>query len=318
MLSRRHLRIKVVQALYAFFQSDNDRLDIGEKQLLLSIKKLYELYIQQLSFLVEVQKFAANRIEEGKKKHIPLEEDLNPNTKFIDNRIFKQISENKDFLKKENIFKVSWHEETEMIRKFFVKFRESNDYINYMESNENSYEEDKKIIIKLVKKHLNAFSLLENYYADKSIFWADDYYTGNFLLIKSLQSFVESHDEYTLLPSIYKSSNDDNEDKDFVISLFRKTILKSSEYAKIINDSVKNWEMDRIAIMDVLLLKMALAEIFEFPSIPVKVTMNEYIELAKAFSTTKSGVFVNGILDKMIASFHDKNMIKKSGRGLMT
>lgn len=248
MLSRRHLRIKVVQALYAFFQSDNDRLDIGEKQLLLSINKLYELYIHQLSFLVEVQKFAANRIEEGKKKHIPLEEDLNPNTKFIDNRIFKQISENKDFLKKENIFKVSWHEETEMIRKFFVKFRESNDYINYMESNENSYEEDKKIIIKLVKKHLNAFSLLENYYADKSIFWADDYYTGNFLLIKSLQSFVESHDEYTLLPSIYKSSNDDNEDKDFVISLFRKTILKSSEYAKIINDSVKNWEMDRIAI----------------------------------------------------------------------
>lgn len=318
MLSRRHLRIKVVQALYAFFQSKNDRLDLGEKQLILSINKLYELYIHQLSFLVAINEFAVKRIEEAKKKHIPTEEDLNPNTKFINNRIFKQLASNKDFLKKEEIYKISWVDEREMLRKFFVEFKESHEYINYMNSDEDSYEEDKKLIIKLVKKRLSSFTNLESYYEDKNIYWVDDFHTANFLIIKTIQLFTEDQDEFKLLPAIYKSSKEDNNDKDFIISLFRKTILKSEEYKKMIEEKAKNWEIDRIAIMDVLLLKMALAELFEFPSIPVKVTMNEYIELAKYFSTSKSSVFINGILDKLIESLKSENKIKKTGRGLMT
>ncbi len=318
MLSRRHLRIKVVQALYAFFQSKNDRLDLGEKQLILSINKLYELYIHQLSFLVAINEFAVKRIEKAKKKHIPTEEDLNPNTKFINNRIFKQLASNKDFLKKEKIYKISWVDEIDMLRKFFLKFIESYEYINYMNSDEDSYEEDKKLIIKLVKKHISSFTNLESYYEDKSIYWVDDFHTANFLIIKTIQLFTEDQDEFKLLPAIYKSSKEDNEDKDFIISLFRKTILKSEEYKKMIEEKSQNWEIERIAIMDVLLLKMALAELFEFPSIPVKVTMNEYIELAKYFSTSKSSVFINGILDKLIESLKSENKIKKTGRGLMT
>ncbi|MCD4772569.1 MAG: transcription antitermination factor NusB [Bacteroidales bacterium] len=318
MLSRRHLRIKVVQALYAFFQSKNDRLDLGEKQLILSVNKLYELYIYQLSFLVAVQQFAVKRIEDAKKKHLPTNEDINPNSKFINNRIFKQLASNKDFLKKEEIFKISWIDEKEMIRKFFLEFKDNYEYINYLNSDEDSYEDDKKIIIKLVKKYLSSFTYLESYFEDKNIYWVDDFHTANFLVLKTIKSFTEDQDEFKLLPGIYKSSNNNNEHKDFIISLFRKTIIKSEEYTKMIEEKVKNWEFERIAIMDVILLKMALAELLEFPSIPVKVTMNEYIELAKYFSTSKSSVFINGVLDKIILSFNNENMIKKTGRGLMT
>ena len=318
MLSRRHLRIKVVQALYAFFQSDNDRLDLGEKQLLLSINKLYELHLNQLSFLIAVRDFAEKRIEEAKKKHFPTEEDINPNTKFINNRIFKKLSSNRDFCKNEEAYKISWIDEEEMIRKFFTSFKDSSDYINYMNSDVDSFEEDQKFILKLIKKHLSSFEILENYYEDKSIYWADDFHTANYLALRTIQTFAEDHDEYKLLPSIYKSSGENNEDKSFIISLFRKTILKSEKYEEMIEEKAKNWEIERIAIMDVLLLKMALAELLEFPSIPIKVTMNEYIELAKYFSTSKSGVFVNGILDKLIESLKAEDKIKKVGRGLMT
>ena len=318
MLSRRHLRVKVVQSLYAFFQSENDRLDLGEKQLILSVNKLYELFIHQLSFLVAFRDFSENRIEEAKKKHFPTEKDINPNTKFIENRIFKQLSSNIDFLKKEKAYKISWNDNADIIRKFFIKIKDSYEYLNYLDSDEDSYENDKKIILKLIKKYISSFELLENYYEDKSIYWADDYHTANFLTQKTIQSFTEEQDEYKLLPGIYKSLGENNEDKDFIISLFRKSILKSNEYNLMIEEKAKNWEIERIAVMDVILLKMALTELLEFPSIPIKVTMNEYIEIAKYFSTSKSSVFINGILDKMIESLKDENKIKKTGRGLMT
>ncbi len=318
MLSRRQLRIKVLQALYAFFQSKENRIDIAEKQLLKSIEKLYELYIFQLSFILEIFEFAEKRIGEAKNKFLPTESDLNPNTKFINNKFLKQLSENKDLLKKINDLKISWSDEENLIRKTFLKISESKKYKDYMSSFENSYHSDKEIVIKLIKKEISENEVLKNYYENRSIYWVDDYYTVTMLIIKTIKLFQEDWDEFVPLPLIYKTSDkENNEDRKFIIELFRKTIIHSQEYEQLIDKKTKNWELDRIAIMDIILIKMALAEILEFPNIPVKVTMNEYIELSKLYSTPKSKIFVNGILDKLIVDLKEKNIIKKTGRGLM-
>lgn len=319
MLSRRQLRIKVLQALYAFFQSKENRIDIAEKKLLKSIEKLYELYIFQLSFILEIFEYAEKRIEEAKNKFLPTESDLNPNKKFINNKFLKQLSENKDLIKKIDALKISWSDEKNLIRKTFLKISESNKYKDYMSSSDNSYYADKEIVIKLLKKEISENEILKNFYEDRSIYWVDDYYAVTMLIIKTIKLFQEDWDEFVPLPSIYKTSDKDgNEDRKFIIELFRKTIIHSREYEQLIDKKTKNWELDRIAVMDIILIKMALAELLEFPNIPVKVTMNEYIELSKLFSTPKSKIFVNGILDKLIVDLNKKNLINKTGRGLMT
>lgn len=319
MLSRRHLRIKVLQVLYAFVQSSNDRLDMGEKELLKSLDKLYEIYIYQLSLLIEIVEFAQKRIEENKQKYIPAEEDLNPNTRFINNQFISQLSGNKDFLKNIEKYKISWKNSEEIIRKIYKNIRESNDYKDYMNTKTTNYESDKEIFIKIIKKQISRSEILQFFYEEKNIYWSDDFYTANLLAIKTIKSYRESWDEYKKLPALLKNGESDknNEDKEFVKDLFRKTILKSDEYDKLIEDKVMNWEMDRIAVMDILLIKMALAELLEFPSIPIKVTLNEYIELAKMYSTPKSKIFVNGILDKLILDLKSQKKIKKTGRGLL-
>jgi N utilization substance protein B len=315
MLSRRHLRIKALQSLYAFIQSHNDRLDYGEKELLRSLDKLYEIYIYQLSLLIEIVDYADKRIEENRRKFYPTKDDLNPNTRFVDNRFIKQLADNKSYNTNAEKYKISWADEEEMIRKLFVKIRDSKFYKEYMDSPDSSYENDKDVVIKIVKKIISESDSLHFYFEERNIYWADDFYTANYLVIKTIKGFNEKHGELTPLPTLFK--NDNQEDKDFLINLFRKVILRSDEYFLLIEGKVKNWESDRLAVMDILLLKMALAELLEFPSIPVKVTLNEYIELSKMFSTPKSKVFINGILDKMIADLRRKNEIKKMGRGLL-
>jgi N utilization substance protein B len=315
MLSRRHLRIKALQSLYAFIQSHNDRLDYGEKELLRSLDKLYEIYIYQLSLLVEIVDYAKKRIEENSRKFYPTEEDLNPNTRFVDNRVIRQLTENKSYNIYVDKYKISWVDEEEMIRKLFIEVRDSKYFREYMNSPECSYEDDKEILIKIVKKIISESDSLHFYYEEKNIYWADDFYTANYLVIKTIKGFDKRQNELTPLPTLFKNNSD--EDREFLINLFRKVILRSDEYFTMIEKKVKNWESDRLAVMDILLLKMALAELLEFPSIPIKVTLNEYIELSKMFSTPKSKVFINGILDKMISELKRNNEIKKTGRGLL-
>ena len=319
MLSRRHLRIKVLQALYAFFQSESDRLDLGEKELLKSINKLYEIYVYQLSFLIEITDFARKRIDENKQKFFPTEEDLNPNTRFINNKLIHQLENNRDFRKHFDVYKINWAGEEEMIRKVYNEIREGEDFKKYMSSSVNGYNDDREILIKIVKKHISRSDSLQFYFEEKDIHWSDDFHTANLLVIKSLKLFKEDWDEYHKLPALLKEDDFDekNEDREFVKQLFRKTIIHTDEYADLIEEKVKNWEMDRIAVMDILIIKMALAELMEFPSIPIKVSLNEYIELAKMYSTPKSKVFVNGVLDKLIFDLREKKMIKKTGRGLL-
>lgn len=319
MLSRRHLRIKALQALYAFFQSNNDRLDLGERELVKSLDKLYEIYIYQLSLLVEINSYAQKRIEENKQKFYPSAEEENPNTRFADNRFIQKLLSNNNLNRKIEEFKINWVDEGEMIRKLYVKIRESEDYKTYMESDKNTFEDDKNILSKIIKKFISKDEILQFYYEEKSIYWSDDFYTANLLVLKTLKSFPEDSDEQTPLPSLLTGSKfeENNEDRSFLVQLYRKVILRSDYYYELMEDKVKNWEMDRLAVMDILIIKMALAELLEFPSIPIKVTLNEYIELAKYYSTPKSKLFVNGILDKLIVDLKEQKKIKKTGRGLM-
>lgn len=319
MLSRRHLRIKVLQALYAFFQSLNDRIDAGEKDLFKSINNIYEIYIYQLSLLLEIVDFAEKRMEENKKKFIPTEEDLNPNLRFLHNEVHKQLSSNTDFLKHVNAYKVNWSDQEEIIRKLYNEIREGDEYKTYMSKKDHSYADDREILQKILKKNILRSEYLYSYFEEKNIHWSDDFFTANMMAVKTIKHFKPTFDESYKLPALYKSSefDKDDEDKEFVKQLFRTTIVKSDEYASLIESKVKNWEMERIAVMDVLLIKMALAEIIELPSVPIKVSLNEYIELAKMYSTPKSKIFVNGILDKLIADLKEKGLIKKTGRGLL-
>ncbi|MCP4550531.1 MAG: transcription antitermination factor NusB [Bacteroidetes bacterium] len=318
MLSRRQLRIKVLQELYAFFQSKSDRIDLAEKQLLKSIGKLYELCFWQLSVLIEISDFAIVRMEEAKKKHFPTPEDLNPNTKFITNKFINLLKDNRVAQKKIDNLKISWVNEPSLIRKLYKQMIDHKIYSKYMSDETLSFEQDQDFAIKILKKIISKSDSLKYFYEDLSIYWHDDYHSVTSLVIKIIDSFNENVDEYHPLPTILKTKNEpDDEDVGFMKTLFRKTIIKSKEFEKLITDKAVNWDFDRIALIDIIILKMALAELFEFKSIPIKVTLNEYIEISKYYSTPKSSVFVNGILDKLIVELTESKQIKKAGRGLM-
>lgn len=319
MLSRRHLRIKVLQSIYAFIQSENDRLDAGERQMLKSFEKLEEEYIYILSFLVGVFDFAERRIEEAKNKFLPTEEDLKPNTRFVNNAFIKQLSGNPDFAKREEQLKINWSEETEMIRKTYQNIRESQDYKEYMTSAGSSLKADREFIILLLRKFIANSETLEYYFEERNIFWAADFNLAVWLAIKTVKTIDEHELRDGKLPSMIKTENmTDNEDHKFIVTLYRKTLLKRDRAENLIAERAKNWELDRIAMMDKIILAMAITELIEFPSIPVKVSLNEYIEIAKIFSTAKSRIFINGILDKLISDLQADNTIIKTGRGLMS
>ena len=318
MLYRRHLRIKALQSLYAFFSGGQDDIVAGEKQLMLSINKVYELFIYQLSFLQEVKRFSENRIEENKKKYYPTEEELNANMKFVNNKFLKHLEENKDFRNKEELYKINWSEEQDMIRKFHKILHEADFFKNYMKSGKTSIEEDKKLIVKIVDRLMAPFELLTSFYAEKSVFFVDGYDLVNILLIKYADTFSTKVNEDTELPPLLKTEDDDvNTDLDFVKKLYRKVILNNDINDKLIEPKTINWEYDRIPLLDLILIKMAITE-FEFmDEVPVKVTLNEYIELAKYFSIAKSKTFVNGVLDKLIHELKADGRIKKVGMGMI-
>ncbi len=319
MLSRRHLRIKVMQALYAFYMSDNDRVDIGEKQLLRSIDMIFDLFIYQLSFLIELFDFSEKRIKDAKTKFFPTEEELNPSTKFIDNKIINQFRQNNDLQKHIERLKINWHDEEEMIRKIYLQFKDGKEFRAYLNSGDDSYKAAKDVIIVLIKNYLVECDALKYYFEEKHIHWVDDYDTVLVLLVNFINSYKENWDGFTKLPNIFKDEINSGvgEDRKMLVDLFRKTIVRGAEFDEMINEKAKNWEFDRIAKLDIILIKMALTEFVGFPSIPLKVTLNEYIEISKMYSSPKSKVFINGILDKLVGELTKEGKIKKVGRGLM-
>lgn len=318
MLNRRYLRIKVMQALYAFLQSKENKLDVAEKNLLKSIDNIYELFIYQLSILVELIEFARKRAEENKQKLIPTIDDLNPNMRFIENQLIKKIATNKIYLLHSNNLKINWNDNQEIFRSLFNKVKESKVYNEYLNAPETSFEADKKFVISIFRKFIIPDDTLQNYFEDKNIYWSDDYIFVALIVLKTLDSIKRDSDDMFQLPELYRKSDDiDSDDRQYVLTLFRKTIINSKKYDEFITKTANNWEVDRIAVIDNIILKMAITEMLECPTIPIKATLNEYIEIAKAYSSDKSRIFINGVLDKIHIDLKMNNLIKKIGRGLI-
>ncbi len=319
MITRRYLRIKVFQELFSYFLNENQNLVEAEQKVIDNTQKIYDLFIYQLSFFTELKKFEINRQYEAKKKHYPTQEDLHPNTTFVDNEIISQIENNADYQKRKKKIKVNWFDQQTLIRKTMNEIKDSELYQKYI-TTPSSYDEDKKFLLKVISDFLSSNDLLISYLEEKNMNWANDYDAGLVLLEKTIKQFNPWDDENTLLPGLFGDIQDNSGrylDEVFLARLFRTVVVKSDEYDQMIQKYIKNWDFDRIAIIDTIIIKMAMAEFTQFDSIPIKVSLNEYIELSKLFSTPKSNIFVNGMLDKILSELTEENKINKTGRGLI-
>ena len=301
-----------MQSVYAMQQSHNDDVVKEEKFLKFSIQKIFDLYVLNLRLLVEVQKLAAKKIALSKKKILATQQDLKPNTKFIDNKLINAIAESISIESYVEVNKLdNWSLDDEYVKIIFDELQKSDLYKNYLNTEEDSFKIDKTFVLDFFKEIIAPNEKLADYYEDKMISWVDDIPYVNTWVLKSL-SKQKANANFTL-GALYK----DKDDEDFVSELFRKTILKHKTYEQDITDKTPNWESDRIADIDMILIKMAITEFINFASIPVRVTINEYIEIAKDYSTTKSSYFVNGVLDKISKEFVKNKRIVKIGRGLL-
>ena len=287
----------------------------GEKDMLRSIDRTFDLYLTVLIFPCELADIAANKMEISRNKMLPTVEDLDPNLKFLNNRLIKKIRESKVIQREVSIRHIGWQSDQsiEIIRKTWDNIRKWDGYKEYMTSGVSSWEEDVEFVMDIFRKHMADSEVFEQYIEEISMHWPGDMIMAVApAALKTFEGITEDGD--VKLAPLYKDPEDD---KKFVVDLFRKTILENEASSTLIGDKTKNWEVDRIAVMDVILMKMAIAELKGFPSIPVKVTLNEYIEISKTYSTPKSRQFINGILDKLVADFRVQGLIQKSGRGLM-
>jgi len=314
MLNRRHLRIKVLQALYAYYQSNEDSYKRTENDMMQAIERIYDLYIYLMLTFGELNSIAARRIEENKKKIRPSDLELNPNMKFVENDLIKLLIENKELRAISEDLKVNWvgDDHQEMFKKMLLHIRESETYFEFMENGVSGFEEDKQFALALFKTEIANYPLLYDFFEEKSIQWMDDIDLACSMVLKTMKAFTLEGDNDIL--KLYKDKEDEQQ---FVTELLRKTISLDKENELLIDDLTKNWELDRIAKMDVVLMKMAITEFQIFNSIPTKVTLNEYIEISKFYSTPKSSGFINGILDKAIDILEKDNKIIKIGRGLL-
>ncbi|MBC8460291.1 MAG: transcription antitermination factor NusB [Deltaproteobacteria bacterium] len=294
-------------------------MEKAEKNLLLSIDKITELYFIQISFFLEVVDFYIRRMEEAKHKFYPTHEELNPVAKFINNRIVTKLRENEDLISTLRKYKISWTEEQDNIRKVCQRIRECKEHRDYLYSGESSFKEDQEFVVRILKKYILRSPGLQFFCEERSIHWVDDFEVVASFVLKTIRLLTPEFPATTPLPSLYikDRAEDSNEEHQFIVELFRKTIIHSDEFEQKIKGRLKNWELDRIALTDIILIKMALAEFLFFPTIPIKVTLNEYIELSKHFSTAKSKQFINGILDKLVSDLIEEDRIHKSGRGLI-
>ena len=314
MLNRRHIRIKVMQILFAFKGSENSNLKNDEQFLLESMENMYNLYLVMLSLLIEIQLKAEDYLHKAKKKHLATPEEKNPSQKFINNELLKLLKQN-SLLKEaiENRKINYWTYNSEYIDIIFRSLIESELYKDYMSTKLSSFKEDKAFIIDMFKEIIAPNEKLYDYFEDKNITWIDDLPVVNTAIVKLLRKANPQTIESHFVPKLFK----DTEDKDFAIDLLKNTKLNATVFSSEIEGKTANWDKDRIANIDFILLQMAICEFQFFPSIPVKVTINEYLEIAKEYSTPKSSVFINGILDNLVREYNDKGTLNKSGRGLM-
>lgn len=314
MLTRRHIRVKVMQSLYSMEQAQSDNLDKEEKFLLFSIDQMYELFLINLQLLVEIRKHGADFLSKSQRKYLATSEEKNPNLKFINNKVLLLLEDNEQLQSEIEKKKLNcWDLDDEYVAILWRDILGSTRYAKYMSTKESSFKEDKEFIIDIFKEIIAPNEKLYEYIEDKKLTWIDDLPLVNTAIVKMLKKVKESHDASMILPSLYK----DMEDRKFAVDIFRKTKLNGAEFSKEIEGRTPNWDKDRIAELDKAIIQMGICEFVKFPSIPVKVTINEYLEIAKEYSTPKSSVFINGILDKISKEYKESDKLNKVGRGLM-
>jgi len=313
MISRRIIRTKVLQVLYAYYTSPEKSINQTEKELFFSIQKTFDLYHYLLQLTAEIADHANSIIELRKKKHFPTAEDLNPNTRFVSNHLIFQLRNNKALLKQLEQSKLSWSNEPELIKKLYTALINSDFYAEYMSKPERNYQDDKRVLELLFSEIILQSEELESVLEEESIYWNDDTDFVVSMIIKTVKKFKEYSNENSALMPMFR----DDEDREFVKNLFRKCVLNHDELKKIVEQHTVNWDVERIAFLDNLIMEMAIAEFLYFPSIPTKVTLNEYIELSKYYCTQKSRNFINGILDKALKALKNEKLVVKAGRGLI-
>ena len=313
MLNRRHIRIKVMQSIYAMHQSGTDVLEKQEKFLQASIENIEDLYLILLSTLVEIRKKEIQYLEIAKQKHLASAAERNPNLRFVNNPVLVALDQNSSLQTALENRKINnWQINDDTILLLLQAVKQSALYTNYMEQEVVNFEGHCLFVADMFSEIIAPNEKLYSYLEDFKLTWVDDIPVVNTQILKQLKQITEKKNNW-VVPSVYK----DEEDKDFALDLFRKTVLNETTLAKEFMDKTPNWDMDRIAELDTIILKMAICEFLKFPSIPLKVTINEYLELAKEYSTPKSSIFINGILDNLVKEFQSNNRINKAGRGLM-
>ncbi|MEZ4938656.1 MAG: transcription antitermination protein NusB [Crocinitomicaceae bacterium] len=314
MLTRRHLRIKVLQALYSFYQTPDADVLHQEKELMRSINKIYDLYLFYLLVFEEFKSFTEKEIDQSKYKISGGDPNKDPRQKILKNRLLNLIENSEELRKSSETRKINWigDEKQDLLKKMFKKAKSGDVYREYIESTEDSWEEDRNFLLEFFKRDIANSELLYFYLEEESIMWQDDIDHVCSMVIKSMKK-GEPDKTFHILP-LYK---DEEDEKGFLLDLYRETLKNESSNSELIDQLTKNWEMDRIALMDVILMKMAVTEITKFKTIPTKVSLNEYIEISKFYSTPKSNGFINGVLDKAVEVLKENGKLVKIGRGLM-
>jgi N utilization substance protein B len=311
MISRRHIRVKVMQSVYALTTSHSDNLVKEEKFIRASVDKMFDLYVLQISLFIELKKLAKklHKASSNSRLKIGAQES---STKFIDNLVLESFETSSSVSIYEADHALNqWRDHDEYIRMIYDEMIDSEIFAIYMNDGESSFKKDRKFIEDLFVQIIAPNEKLADFYEDTFIGWVDDIPFVNSWMLKTIKDLKK--DKTFILPALYKN----DEDEQFAVKLFRKVVLNQEAYEQEIVKKTPNWELERIAEIDVILLKLGIAEFLEFPSIPVRVTINEYIELSKDYSSNKSNVFINGVLDKLQKDFSESKRMNKIGRGLL-
>lgn len=313
MLTRRHIRVKVVQSIYAFNQTEHPDLEKQEKFLFYSIEQMLDLYLLTLQLLVEIRDHAENFLEVSQKKHLATAAEKNPSKTFINNKVLRLIDSNavlRDTIDKKGLN--YWAQDAEYVAILFNSLKKQDWYTDYLLQKETTYKEDQAFVVKMFKEVIAPNDKLYEYFEDKRLTWVDDFPIVNTAIVKMLSKLSEKNVATVLIPELYK----DAEDKEFALQLLRKVILNDEKLSSEIEGKTPNWDKERIAEIDMIILKLGIAEFLYFPSIPVRASINEYLEISKEYSTPKSSIFINGILDKLVKEFEGAKKLNKIGRGL--
>jgi N utilization substance protein B len=313
MITRRYLRTKVLQSLYAVEKNPYEDIQVSEKKLDEAIQNCQVLTVHFISLLPEIVHYRTLRLENLKEKNNPTHEDLNPNTKFIDNKVIKQIEENTIISQFCVNHHIDWSNRYDFIAQMYHEIANSDFFHTYLNSSDQHYEEDKNFVLTVLSKIFAESELLHWFLEEKNVHWFDDYNDALLAAYNNIFRYKENQPDKVSLIPLFKNE----EEITFYKELFRKTLLYNSEYQKCIDEKLLRWESERVMEIDTILMKMAMCELTQFQTIPIKVTINEYIELAKLYSSRKSGVFINGILDSIVSDLKNGGLLNKIGRGLI-